>query len=171
MKAFLLAIMLAACSASSPSLPEATQKLADLRYAPPEDWIHHDVKEISRTVSRWVPKENSSKETISIFRTPIRDRAKIASLAQLEALLSQAQGELPSPAVGQPTMGRTKQNLQLLEVTADFVPTGLKVSYHRVHAMIFNGDVLVHVLYTARTPDPDLKMFRQIVDTIHRAEG
>jgi hypothetical protein len=68
-------------------------------------------------------------------------------------------------------MGRTQQNLRVVEVAADFVPSGMKASYHRVHAMIVDGEVVVHVLYTARTPDPDLKMFRQVVDTIRRAEG
>jgi hypothetical protein len=164
--------LLASCANSAPSAPpEATQALGDLRYAPPSGWSHHDSKEISRVVSRWVPEENPNKESISIIRTTLRPALKGAAPAQFEEVLTQAQGSLPSPAVQAPTMTKTKQNLQEVEIVADFIPSGLKQSYHRVHALVVDGDVLVHVLYTARTPDPDLKMFRLVVDSIHRGEG
>jgi hypothetical protein len=161
--------LVAACSSSS-SDEKAPDKLADLQYAGPTGWSHKDTKEISRSIARWIPGDNSRKESISIIRTSARG-VKGAALPQLESMLSRAQSTLPTPALSQPRPNQTKQNLQEVEITADFVPAGMSVSYHRVHAMIVDGDALIHVLYTARTPDPDLAMFHQVVDTIRRGEG
>jgi hypothetical protein len=171
MRAIVLALVAAGCSTSSPPSTTSTERLADLRYVAATGWTHHDAREADRMVSRWTPTENPNKESISIIRTPIRAAVKGADPAKLEALLAQAQTSLPSPAVRAPTAGRTKRDLLDVEIAADFVPRGLTESYHRVHAMIVDGDVLIHVLYTARTPDPDLTVFRQVVDSIHRGEG
>ena len=168
MKYSLLLAFVLGCSPTNTSITD--QILGDLRYdAPPDStWDHQDTKEIGRQISRWMPIENGNKESISIIRTTIDGRLKDASPAQLETVLAEAQRSLPAPSVLAPTMTKTKQGLQEVEVVADFVPSGLKSSYHRVHAMIVDGDVLIHVLYTARTPDPTLAMFRQVVDTIRR---
>jgi len=152
--------------------PEPTQRLADLRYAAPADsWTHTDAREIGRSIARWVPKDNTNKESISIIRTQRRPALKDESLEQLRVELEQAQTSLPAPAIKTAKIATTKQHLQAVEVVADFVPAGLTQSYHRVHAMIIDGDLLVHVLYTARTPDPELTMFQTVVDTIRRGEG
>jgi hypothetical protein len=167
---FLLLAFILGCSSSSPSEP--TQTLGDLEYAPlPSSWNHRDTKEISRLVSRWTPEENNNKESISIIRTGAPANVKSATPAQLEAMLADAQRSLSAPSVRVPTMAKTKQGLQEIEIVADFVPPGLKDSYHRVHAMIVDGDVLIHVLYTARTPDPELAMFHQVVDSIRHGKA
>jgi hypothetical protein len=165
-------LLLAFIGCSSSSSSDASQTLGDLQYAPPpSSWSHRDTKEISRLVSRWTPEENVNKESISIIRTTALPNVKGAAPAQLEAMLMEAQRSLPAPSLLRPTMGKTKQGLQEIEVVADFVPSGLKDSYHRVHAMIVDGDVLIHVLYTARTPDPSLAMFHQVVDTIRHGKA
>ena len=170
MKRFLLLAFILGCSSSSPS--DATQTLGDLQYAPPPStWNHRDTKEISRLVSRWTPEANANKESISIIRTSARANVKAAPPAQLEAMLAEAQRSLPAPTLRAPTMAKTKQGLQEVEIVADFVPPGLKDSYHRVHALIVDGDVLINVLYTARTPDPGLAVFHQVVDSIRHGKA
>lgn len=172
MRCLALCWFIAACSSSSPDGPlKAADTLADLHYTGPAGWSHKDTKEISRSVARWIPDDNARKESISIIRAGTHGPVGEVRLASLESVLAHAQNTLPSPALSHPSLGHTKQNLQEVEITADFVPTGMNVSYHRVHAMIVDGDVLIHVLYTARTPDPSLTMFRQVVDTIRRGEG
>ncbi|MEP6862023.1 MAG: hypothetical protein ABJE66_15470 [Deltaproteobacteria bacterium] len=168
MRLFVLAFMVG-CSTST---QDPVESLGDVNYTPPPStWSHHDTKEIGRLVSRWRPDENPNKESISIIRATVQGRSRGASPDQLEAMLVQAQHALPSPSVQSPTVGKTKRSLPEVEIASDFVPVGLKDSYHRVHAMILDGEVVVHVLYTARTPDPSLAMFRQVVDSIRRGEG
>jgi hypothetical protein len=109
----LIAFMLG-CSSSSSSLPEATQTLGDLQYAPPPSgWNHRDTKEISRLVSRWTPEANVNKESISIITTSARANVKAAAPAQLEAMPAKVQRSLPAPSVLAPTMAKTKQGLQV----------------------------------------------------------
>jgi hypothetical protein len=91
-----------------------------------------------------------------------------ATVEQLTEILTSAQGVLPEASVHHPVAGQTKKHLPEVEITSDFVPAGLHASYHRVHAVVMDGDALIHVLYTARTPDPNLTVFRQIVDSIHQ---
>jgi hypothetical protein len=43
----------------------------------------------------------------------------------------------------------------------------MKVSYHRVHAVFVVGESLLHVFYTARSPDPNLETFNNVLNTIH----
>lgn len=103
---------------------------------------------------------------ISIIRTPLDARLQSASTEQIEALLASAQGMLPSPALHAPTSRRTTKGLQEVEIIADFVPVGLTRSYHRVHAVLVTRSSLIHVLYTAQTPDPDTAIFKQIVNSL-----
>jgi hypothetical protein len=110
----------------SATVPQATQRLADLRYAGPVDgWNHTDTQEINRSVSRWVPKTNANKESISIIRTERRPALKNATIEDLRLDLEQAQTSLPTPAVRAARAATTKQHLQEVEIVADFVPAGL----------------------------------------------
>jgi hypothetical protein len=163
-------LCLVACgTSSSPPETESLQSLGDLHYrAPSSGWSHRDMKQPSRLLSRWTPDDNTNKETISIVRTELRPSVKPESLA---ALLTEAQMTLPSPSVHAAQNNTTRQQLREAEISADFVPRGLTQSYHRVHAVIIDGTALVHVLYTARTPDPTLAVFHQVVDSIHRGES
>lgn len=171
MKRGFLILGFAACTSSQSSTPEALrEKLGDIDYEPVANWKHHDTHEISREVSRWVPDNNPGKESITIIRAEAREELQDASPAKLQELLATAQATLPSPALGQPKILKTKQALNGVEMSADFVPMGLHTSYHRQHAMIIDGNAVVHVLYTAKTPDPDLSSFRQVVDSIHRTK-
>ncbi len=164
----LLVLALVGCSTPSPPGQNVIH-LAGLDFqASLEGWTHKDAKEIGRVASRWTPDANPNKESISIIRAPSPPRLHEATIETLTELLESAQGVMPEGSVHAPVSGQTKQQLPEVEIAADFVPAGLRASYHRVHAMILDGNTLIHVLYTARTPDPNLTVFRQIVDSIHQ---
>ncbi len=49
-----------------------------------------------------------------------------------------------------------------------FTPAGVTQPYGRVHAVVVDGDSLVHVLYTAQQPDASLETFDGVLDTLQR---
>ena len=164
-----LLLVFALCSCGSSAEPPAS--LGDLRYAAPPSWQQHDINDRERLIARWVPDDNVNKESISVIRTQLRPTLKSAQAPAFESLLAEAQKTLPNGHVSAPTMLRTSKGLSAIRIDADFVPAGLRASYHRVHAIVVDGSALVHVMYTAKTPDPDLKIFHLVLDTIHREEG
>jgi hypothetical protein len=67
---------------------------------------------------------------------------------------------------------KTARGLSGARIDVDFVPAGLTERYHRVHVVLADADgALVHVLYTAKKPDGDLKALSIVLDTIHHEEG
>lgn len=48
---------------------------------------------------------------------------------------------------------------------------GLSAHYHRVHVVLVDGAALVHVLYTARTPESGHLVLHEVLDTIQEGEG
>jgi hypothetical protein len=164
----LLLLAVVACSTPKATEPDHVHVVGVGFQATLGGWGHKDATEIGRVVSRWTPDANSNKESISIIRTALPPRLHGATVDQLTELLQSAQGVLSEPSMHAPTAVHTKMNLQEVEIISDFVPAGLKSSYHRVHAVLIDGDALIHVLYTARSPDPNLTVFHQIVDSIHQ---
>jgi hypothetical protein len=49
----------------------------------------------------------------------------------------------------------TRHGFSGLRVEGTFTPPNQAASYHRIHAVLVDGESLVHVLYTARDPDRD----------------
>lgn len=88
-----------------------------------------------------------------------------AGPAAIEGLLASAQ--VPGAKISATGPVKTEHGLSGVRIELDYVPPGMKHSYHRVHAVLVDGSTLVHVLYTARTPDPTLETFNQVLATIH----
>lgn len=151
-------------------MPSEPAKLADLTFDAP-DWQRLDSKSPGHAIARLAPADNERKESISIIRTELQPTLRDAGPAELEKVLVEAQQTLPSVKVGAPTRFSTHVGLRAIQVESDFVPRGASGTYHRVHAIVVDGTALVHVLYTARDPDPDLKAFHLVLDSIRRGEG
>ena len=169
MRALTLAACLAGCGTATPQTQDG--HLAEFRFVVPSGWKKHQVNAGSREVSRWVPESNDGKESISLIRTALRSDVHTRDSAALLELLGDAQRSLPHGQFGQASRLSTSNGMRTLVVAGDFEPAGTTHRYHRVHALVIDGSAVVHVLYTAETPDPDLKVFHAVVDSLHREEG
>jgi hypothetical protein len=166
----LLALLaLCACRDSGPRTQPAS--LEDLAFEVPAAWKHTDVVEPSRHVSRWTPNENSAKESISVIRTTLRGPVKHADTKTLTAMLADAQRSLPQGAFRTPVTIQTRTGLTAIVVDGSFTPSGQADRYRRVHALVVDGTAIVHVLYTARSAEPDLASFHLVLETLHREQG
>jgi hypothetical protein len=164
---FLVGVVLAAAAACS-SGDTQSAKLGDLVYDAPSDW-HSESPQ--RSTSLWVPEDNVAKQSVEIIRAEIEPALAKTGGSGIEPLLVQAQGELRQAHVGTASQFTTKRGLLGVRLDADFVPDGATRKYHRVHAVVIDGTTLIHVLYTAVMPDPDLKAFEMVLQTIHRGEA
>jgi len=167
-----LLLCITACGASQDApLSSESATLGDVRYDAPAGWKHSRLREGSRLVARWVAPNAEDKEVVSVIRTELRADKRSASLDDVQAMLAEAQRRLPHAHASVPRRFKTHEGLDAIEVTVDYVPPEQRESYHRVHALVIDGSALVHVLYTARTSDPDLRAFELVLDSIHREEG
>lgn len=151
-----LAVALAGCS-SRESGDRAS--LSTLDFHVPSGWTMHDQSVTTRTtadvVAQWTPGDgNDRKESITIVRTERPHLAKQPP-SELETTLVAAQRSLPGARFASPTSFATRQGLAGFRVEGDFVPRGQTVRYHRIHAAIIDGNTIIHVLYTARDPEPE----------------
>jgi hypothetical protein len=104
---------------------------------------------------------------VTVIRTSLASKRVQPEVGAVEKLLLEAQRALPKAHVGPVTEFKTASGLAALRVEADFVPTGQSKLYHRVHSIVIDGTTLIHVLYTAATPDPGAAAVNMVVDTIH----
>lgn len=161
--ALLVALAAAGCSGNEPAHQHAT--LGTLGYDMPDGW--HRADQGART-SVWTPADNNRKESVTVIRAELdREIARRGPGAFAELLVA-AQGSLPGAHVGAPEPLITKTGLRGFRVRVDFAPFGgEQPRYARVHAIVLDGDSIVHVMYTARTPDPDPSAFEMALDTAH----
>lgn len=165
-------LLVAACGASQDArLSSESATLGDVRYDAPSGWNHSKLREGSRLVARWVAPGADDKQVVSVIRTQLRADKRSASLDDMQAMLAEAQRGLPHASASKPRRFKTHEGLDAIEVSVDFVPPEQRESYHRVHAFVIDGPALIHVLYTARTNDPDLRAFELVLDSVHRVEG
>jgi len=140
----------------------------------PADWHRSDAKAARATTATWTPdvEGNDAKESLVVIRTQLTPALETAGMPYLEHLLADAQHELPQfqPTHAVTTFSTTR-NLSGARVEVDFVPAGKKRTYHRVHALLLDGNSLIHVLYTAARPDYRQDAFNAVVNSVHRGEG
>ena len=164
-------LVLALVSCTSHNDDHKTATLDDLAYHVPADWTEHGGAKLPGvTTAVWTPQENPNKESVEIIRSDARRDAPVDA-TQLGDLLVAAQRSLPQGHTSPSKTFTTAGGGIGVELETDFVPPGLHRTYHRVHAVFVDRGVVVHVLYTAATPDSARKAFDTILHSIHREEA
>jgi len=162
MRCVALVVMLAAgCGGSSDRA-----ELGSLSFEAPPSWQRTDAHAPGSATAVFAPVGNARKETITIIRTEVGPIATHYSTATLTQLLAGAQTGLPAGRTAPITRVTTDSGLEGLQVVVDYLPPGLHQPYRRIHAVLADGTALVHVLYTALAPDPDLGAFHQVLATL-----
>lgn len=164
-------IVLAAFWWGCASHERPTARLEDYRFEVPDGWKHEETRDASRVVSMWTPETNDAKESISVIRTSLRGDLKHPDAKALITALETAQRSLPAAEFQAAMPLRTPKGLQAFVMNGSFVPAGQSQRYQRVHALVFDGKGVIHVLYTARAADPSLQTFHLVLDTLRREEG
>jgi hypothetical protein len=161
-----LALTITASCSSSPDLQLG--ELGAMQYTVPFDWrLAKSFDRPSKSVE-WRPVDNNeAKQSVTILLpTPLPAMASAAP-GTIERLLSEAQASLPAQvAFDAPTRFTTKQGLVGVRLEGNFVPNGKTETYHRIHAVVIDGDALVHVLATG--VEIDRQAFDDVVDSLHR---
>jgi hypothetical protein len=160
----LLAATALAAAISCGSSASQHVQVAHLGFSMPSDWHNVDSNQRGLVTSVWTPDENDHKESVTVIRTERSPDVAKAGQEAIETLLTSAQ--YPGSKVAATTTIKTKQGMSGVQIEVDYVPPGLKHSYHRVHVVLVDGSSLVHVLYTALVPDPNLDTVNQVLASI-----
>jgi hypothetical protein len=159
---FLALLALYACSEDSS--PKAFT-FSNLTFDLPAEWQQSG--STIGNVSTWTPKDNDHGESIVLIRADAPSDLS-DDPSRLNQLLEDAQGTLTDNPVAA-TAVRTAGGFAGSRVDLDYVPPGAKTPYHRAHLVLVDGTQLVHVLYTARTSDPNLGALKTLLQTLHQA--
>ncbi|HEY1556549.1 MAG TPA: hypothetical protein VGF94_17055 [Kofleriaceae bacterium] len=144
---------------------------AHLAFDVPGDWSHYDTNHRGVSTEVWSPSGNDEKESLTVIRTELAPVTAQGDASTLSTLLAQAQAGLPESRVSARSSVSTKMGFSGARVDLDYLPNGLKDRYHRIHVVLVDGKSLVHVLYTAKTPDANLNAFNLLLASIHEGEG
>lgn len=143
---------------------------ARLSFDVPGDWTHHDkvFKGVATTI--WTPDSNANHESLTIIRSEIAPATTRANEAQLGELLRRAQS-FAGTRVSSPVATTTPSGFRGSRLEVDYVPPGQHERYHRVHVVLVDGSSLVHIMYTARSADPQLDALGLVLGSIREGEG
>jgi hypothetical protein len=161
------ALIASACNATT----NQHVSFAGLVFDVPGDWSHYETDQRGVSTEVWSPAGNAEKESLTIIRTELAAVTAQADASTLSTLLVQAQAGLPESHAAASSPVTTKRGYSGSRVDVDYVPKGLKDRYHRVHVVLVDGKSLIHVLYTARTPDSSLTAFDLAMATLRAGEG
>jgi hypothetical protein len=168
--AVLMLVAVAAGCSSSDSIAIQSVEVASLAFDIPADWQRHDANRRGVAISEWVPEDNERKESVTVIRTETSPAVAKADVSALTPLLAAAQKSLPQVRASRVTPVTTARGLSGARIEVDFIPPGMKQSYHRIHVVLVDGSgALVHVLYTARSPNR--KALDLVLDSIRREEA
>jgi hypothetical protein len=168
--AVVLLVLVSGCGSRESAHSRA--QLASLRFDVPAEWTRTDLHQRGLATSQWVPQDNERKESIAIIRSERSPAVAMSGAATLEQLLAASQRSLRDVRASKATPLKTVHGFAGARIDVDFVPGGLTERYHRVHVVLADADgALVHVLYTAKTPDGDLKALSIVLDSIRHEEG
>jgi hypothetical protein len=141
-------------------------ELGSLSFEAPTAWTRTDSRGNGSLTAVFAPSDNLRKETVTIIRTEVGPIAKEYSSGTLSQLLAGAQSALTNGHTSPISRVTTESGLAGMQVVVDFFPSGLSTPYHRVHAVLSDGTALIHILYTALTPDPELGAFHRVLSTL-----
>lgn len=158
---------LSACSSDGTSVERA--RLASLSFEVPAGWHRIDGQRPGLVTAEWRPDDNERKESILVMRSEVFAVAAAPNIDAIEKLLVTSHST--TKGTSGPTRLVTASGIEAVRIEFDFTPPNSKQVYHRVHAVLRDGASLVHVLYTARKPDPELENLRFLVDSLRREEG
>ena len=130
----------------------------------PTSWRRADTHMRGVTSAVFTPEENPRHESLTIIRTQRGIPLAHGNEADLLRLLNSAES-LPGAQARPAASITTNHGMRGARVEFDYVPPGRTQSYHRVHVVVLDGDALVHVLYTAQTPDADAMAL--VLSTLH----
>jgi len=165
MKALLFAVVATTLSCGNGSVPSQHVQIAHLGFDVPDDWRNADTERNGLVTSVWTPANNDHKESITVIRSERSPAVASARISTIESLLASAQS--PGARVSPAQLVTTAQGLSGVRIEVDYVPPGLTASYHRVHVVLVDGTSLIHVLYTARSPDASLQTFNLVLGSLH----
>lgn len=159
--------LLAACSSDGTEVERA--KLGTISFNVPAGWHRVDGDRPGVVSAEWRPVDNTRKESILVIRSKAFAVAATSTREDLEQLLVKSHATARN--VTSPTHLSTPLGKDVVRVEFDFQPPNTSQSYHRVHVLMRDDDSIVHVLYTARTPDEDLAELRFLLDSVRREQG
>lgn len=161
----IVALVATACGGGSTHRHVA---IANLSYDVPADWQFADTTGRGLMESVWTPDgDNQRKESVTVIRSERSPATAHAGASTIERLLRDSLLGARILTTGPIT---TLRGLSGVRVETDFVPPGLSTSYHRVHVVLVDGPVLVHVMYTSKTPDVNAEAFNLVLRTIQHEE-
>jgi hypothetical protein len=152
----LFAAALGGCGTTSPmgtGLDTQSAKLDSVGFDVPLSWQRSDTKTSRGPSATWIPEENTRKESLIVTRATVEPGCEVSNMQDLADLLVAAQHELPDSHISSSELFKTSSGMRGMRVEVSFVPFGMNTTYHRSHAVLFDGGHLIHVLYTAQLPD------------------
>lgn len=157
---FVVALLIGACADKPREMTSAN--LGNIEYAVPEGWAMRDASQNGQTILIWTPSDNDRKQSITVIRTQPMPHLVNASKEYLASKLGQTLKQPGRSLV-------TKRGLDAARADGRFTPRGMAATYMRSHAVVFDGDALVHLIYTAK--DPDREVFDLVLDHVARKAG
>ncbi|MBA3394137.1 MAG: hypothetical protein H0T89_15930 [Deltaproteobacteria bacterium] len=165
MRHLVLLIALAGCN--DPGRETAVHELGTLEYELPVGWQAQEQVSHGRRIVVWSPTNNPRNETITLVRSePLPALAKAGASAVSHHLAS-AQLALAgrfSPA----TTFTSKHGFAGARTIGSFTPPGRRGAYARAHAVVVDGDSLLHVLYTSEHAGSSIDSFENLLDSLQR---
>lgn len=164
---FALLGCLAGCASPGPATERVV--LDGLAYSVPAGWTSRDLSDRRARVVVWSPADNPRKETVTIVRTEPLPLVSKAGPDRIAGLLDQAQRGLPRARFGSPARFTTRHGLAGVRIEGELVPPlDEQRPYRRLHAVLVDATTssLVHVLYTAQSPDSNA--FELVIDSLRR---
>lgn len=169
------AIVTASCGGASSSSDGQPVTLGSLSFEVPLDWKRTDSTAAGSLTSVWTPEPsaNERKESVTVIRSELPAPRGKPAAPMLGRLLAGAQGTLRGARVSPVTSITTAQGLTAASIDLTFQPGTGAQRYRRTHVILVDADAsaLVHVLYTAATPDDGMAALQLVLGTIHREEG
>ena len=141
--------------------------LGPIAFEVPPTWHRTDTHGRTTASAVFAPAMNGRKESIAVIRTELGPIAEKYTPSMLSNLLLQTQSSFPRANVAPVARVSTAGGYTGARVEVDYVPPGRTDRYHRVHAVLLDGTALIHVMYTAASPDAEIAVFQRVIDSLH----
>jgi hypothetical protein len=169
-------VLLAACvlGCGSGSDERETATLDTLTFEIPAQWKRTDYQQRGLNTAQWSPAENDRSESLVVMRSQLAEPvAKSGKRALLQDLLARAQGSLVGLKARPVSSLTSTHGFDGARVEVEFRSPKTKQNYRRIHVVLVEpgGTSLVHVLYTAKKPDPNASVLESVLRSIRQGEG
>lgn len=172
MRTFILLATLAGCWGNGQPPPSGDPvRLGTVGFDVPHGWQRSDVRQPGSLISVWTPEAgaNKRKESITVIQgTPRGERLDDQGL---QKLLAGAQAAHPGSKISRVNPITTELGLTGFSIDVELTPRHTKERYRRAHVVLREQGQLVHVIYTAKDPDPERAALETVLATLHRAEA